>query len=244
MTLDAAETNQVTEIAARVAAEMVRNLVRGTGGATLSMPVQRLGTVGGRADAGDECLVRGDGDTDAVPAVNATGMVVEAGDRVVIEWMDRGTVRIVYQLSRASRGNWTPTILGPSSVSTGQSSTGHYTRRGHSVTVYGQWTFGVGTSVGTAGAIGGLPFPVISDSDGGSLPAILNCVVNDVSIPRFYDAEWIISEGNTFGQVFVPFAFSTPTYGVMSPITNGAAPMAWATGDQIIVHGTYDTDAA
>lgn len=244
MTLDSEEFQQVTEIAARVAAEQIRNLGRGTGGANLPIPTMKLGTVGGTANAGGEVVVRADGDTNAVPALNATGSTVEAGDRVVIEWKPPNGVYVTNLLARASRGNWTPTMAGASSNGTGASSTGHYTRRGHSVTVYGQWTHGVGSSVGTAGQIGGLPFPIISDSDGGALPAVLNCYIVDVSLSRLYDALWITQEGNSSGQIWAPFAFSTPTYGVLTPINEANAPMAWASGDQIIVHGTYDTDAA
>jgi hypothetical protein len=242
MTLDAAEINQVIELASRVSAETARNLVRGTGGAMLPLPVTRLGTVGGTVNAGGEVSVRADGDSNAVPAINATGEVLEPGDRVVIDWRPVAAVYVTHKLTRASRGNWTPQIAGASAVSTSSTSSGHYTRHGHKVTVSGVWTRGASSSVGTAGQITGLPFPVITDGD--THPAIFHCYVYDASIPRFYDAKWIVAEGQTSGQIWVPFAFATPTYMVLSPIVDATNPMAWATGDQIFVHGTYDTDAA
>ena len=182
MTLDSEEFQQVTEIAARVAAEAIRNLTRGTGGANMPIPMTRLGTVGGTANAGAETLVKADGDSTPVPAVNATGTTVEAGDRVLVEWVPPSGVFVTNLLARSERGNWTPSITGPSSVSTGQSSSGHYTRSGHTVTIYGSWTFGVGTAMGTAATLSGFPFPAISDGDG--VPGQLHVYHFDAKLSR------------------------------------------------------------
>lgn len=240
MTLDAAEFQQVTEIAARVAAEQIRNLGRGTGGANLPIPTVKPGTVGATANAGAEVSVRADGDTVAVPAVNASGVVLEAGDRVLIRWEPPNGVYVENLLARASRGNWTPTLSGPSSNSSTSSAVGHYTRIGHKVTVYGMWTHGASSSMGTAAVFGGLPFPVISDGD--ALPAMFAGYVNDVSVPRFNPLAWIVQEGNVSGQLWFYNSFG----GAASLLTavSTTAPTTFATGDQIIFHGTYDTDAA
>lgn len=240
MTLDAAEIAQVTEIAARVSAETSRNLVRGTGGATLPLPVQRLGTVGGRANAGAEVQVRPDGDLVAVPAINNTGMVLEAGDRVVVEWRAPSGVYVVYNLARASRGNWTPVISGPSSNNSTAVGVGHYTRHCHRVTAYGYWQFGASSAVGTAPVIGGLPFPVISDGD--SIPLVTACYIDDVSVPRPYPVTWIVGEGATGGQVWWHNALGAAAV-ILSP-PNATTPMTWAAGDRIYLYATYDTDAA
>lgn len=242
MTFDAAEVQQATEIAQRVAAEAIRNLGRGTGGANLPIPVTRLGTVGGNADAGAQVSVRADGDANAVPAVNAVGAGLQAGDRVIISWQPPLGVFVTSLLSRASRGNWTPSIIGPGSSNSTATGVGHYTRIGHKVTVYGLWTRGASSNLGTAAGLAGLPFPVISDGD--SLPAIFNAYIVDVSIPRTYGARWIVGEGATSGGLWTTFIFATPSYEVITQLVDASVPGAWATGDQIYVHGTYDTDAA
>lgn len=242
MTLDAAETLQVTEIAARVAAEVTRNAWRGTGGATMPLPVMRPGTVGGRANAGAEVSVRPDGDPVAIPAINAVGSVLEAGERVLIEWRTPNGVYVVHSLARASRGNWTPSIAGPGSSNSTATGVGHYTRHGSRVTISGRWTRGASSNLGTAAILAGLPFPVISDGDG--LPAIFHGYILDVSIPRNYGCRWIVGEGNTSGELWTTFIFGTPSYEVITNLVDGSVPGAWATGDYITVHGTYDTDAA
>lgn len=238
MTLDAAEVAQVTEIAARVTAEMARNMVRGTGGATLPLPIQRLGTVGGTASAGAEVSVRADGDENAVPAVNATGMVVEAGDRVVIEWRPVGKCYVVHQLSRAQRGNWTPELYGPSSNAVNATAAGHYTRHGHRVTVYGRFTLGSGGGFGTAAGIQGLPFPVISDGDG--IPAVLPGYITSSGVSR--PLTWVIGEGASGGQLWWHNAFGAVAVRLDPLSTTG--PVAQQAGDYVSLHGTYDTDAA
>ena len=113
MTLDAAEVGQITEIAQRVAAEAIRNLARGTGGANTPIPAARPGTIGGGGGAGDQVLVRADGDVVAVPAVNATGQVVQSGDRVLISWLPPLGVYATHMLSGSSEGTWTPAFTGP-----------------------------------------------------------------------------------------------------------------------------------
>lgn len=87
MTLDAADVQQITRISQAVAAEAIRNLARGTGGANMPIPITRPGTSGSYADPGAEVQVRADGDLNSVPAVNATGSRLSAGQRVVVSWL-------------------------------------------------------------------------------------------------------------------------------------------------------------
>lgn len=239
MTLDAAEVVQVTDIAARVAAEVARNMIRGTGGATLPLPVQRLGTVGGTVGAGQEVSVRADGDITAVPAINATGAVLEAGDRVVIEWRSPAGCNVTNLLSRAERGNWTPLITGSGSNNGSGVKVGHYTRHGHRVTVYGSWHFS-GAVMGAPTTLTGLPFPVITDGDG--IPAIIHGYANDTDIGRAHPIDWIIGEGASEGQVWWHNAFGGGA--VLLSAVNATGPFTWATNDYMRVWGTYDTDAA
>lgn len=239
MTLDAAEVMQITEIATRVAAEVTRNAWRGTGGATMPIPLVRPGTVGGAADAGTEVQVRADGDSVAVPAINATGAALEPGDRVLIQWSAPSGVHAVALLSRASRGPWILLNNGAGNNNTNASSQAFYTRQGHRVTVYGRYTLGSGGSFGTGASFGTLPFPVISD--GYTLPAILNGYYTEtggVSRPLM----WVIGEGATSGQVWWHNAFGAGAVR-LDPVTT-TAPVAQAAGAAITLHGTYDTDAA
>jgi hypothetical protein len=240
MTLDAAEIQQITQIAQAVTAEAIRNLGRGTGGANLPIPIVRLGTVGSTTDGGGEATVRPDGDANAVPASNATGSALEPGDRVLISYLPPLGVYITSRISRADRGLWTPTIGGPSSNNTGASGLGHYTREAHRVTIEGSWSFGAGTALGSAATLNGLPFPVISDGDGN--PTILSGYILDVSASARYPATWVIPEGNTGGAVYCLFLFSAPGLPGFAATTT-TAPMTWTTSDTIYISGTYNTEA-
>lgn len=237
MSLSAEDTQEVTRIAQQVAAESIRNLGRGTGGANVPVPVVRLATVQGTVDGGGEASVRPDGDENAVPAVNATGSVLEAGDRVLVSWLPPLGVYVTDRISRAQRGNWTPFIGGPSSNNAGASAAGHYTRDGHRVTVYGTWIFNPGNAMGTATSLGGLPFPVISDGDG--IPAVIQGHIFNGS--NNYRLQWLIAEGGTAGNIYADNeVFNIPFLANIST----TFPFTWAAGHVLWVHGTYDTDAA
>lgn len=242
MTLDANEVTQVLELSARVTAEMIRNLGRGTGGATMPIPVKRYVTVGSRSNVGDQVLVRADGDSDAVPAVNATGQVLQAGDRALCEWWPPAGVYVTNRVTRASRGDWTTTLTGTGANNSGATRTGDYSRDGERVNVRGLWTVGGGAAVPTANiAMGNLPFPVVADGDG--LPAVFNGYVLDSSAAVRYPLIWVVDEGQSSGPLYVLLLFGTPGYPAMV-LANAGTPITYAAGDSFVVFGNYDTDAA
>lgn len=240
--LDSSDLALIRRLTQLQISESVRNLTRGTGGASIPLPITRLGTVGASGDVGTEISVRGDGDVDAVPAINATGVAVEAGDRVLVDWLPGGRVYVAQLLSRASRGNWTPSIGGGTSANGAGTRVGHYTRRGHQVTIYGIWEFGAGSALdATSITLGGLPFPVISDGDG--IPAVLGGYVYDASVPRRFPLMIEVPEGQTSDTPYTAIVAAAPG-AVLYAEVDATQPMTWAIGDRLVIFGTYDTDAA
>lgn len=244
MTLDAAEVRQITEIAMRTAAEAIRNLGRGTGGANLPISTLRLGTVGGEANSGDEVSVRADGDVNAVPAVNASGHALSAGDRVLIQWSPPLGIYVTNLLSRVSRGEWTPVWAGPSAVSTGVSVAGWYSRSGDIVVANARLDFGVGSAAGTALQINNLPYPVRADATD-SIAAVGEGYVYDASSPTNpYPVKWIVGEGTTGGNLYAYSSIADGFGGgVFNQPVDATHPLTWANGDIVTLDITYRTDA-
>jgi len=239
VTLLAADIREITEIAQRVAAETVRNLGRGTGGATMSIPITRLGTVGAPADNGAETAVRPDGDLNAVPAVNATGFAVNGGQRVLVLWAPPLGVFITNVLDRSQRGEWTPLWQGPSANSTGVSTHGTYYRVGDLVHVKAKMNFGGGGSAGTSLQMNGLPWPVATSGDFHVAYGVGHFWNGTARLPL----TWVCPDGTTGGDVEGHLAFSTPAAVALGPTTN-TFPWTLAAGMELVASMTYTTDAA
>lgn len=239
MTLDAAEYAQVTEVAQRVAAEAIRNLARGTGGANMPIPVTRPGTVGGTANAGDEVQVRPDGDLNAIPATNATGLSIAAGDRVLISWIPPLGVYVVNILRGSSSGTWTPAIGGPSSSNGNTTSFGYYHRIGRLVRAWGSLTLQVGGSWGTAAQITGFPWP--SAYFGGATWTKGTFHLFDSSTAVRYPG-WIdIAEGASVATMYV-FQRNTITDMVFGTNLSTTIPTAQGGGDNVQFEILYTVD--
>jgi hypothetical protein len=239
MTLDAAEVLQATQIASAVTAEMIRNLARGTGGATLPLSATRLGTVGGAADAGTEVLVRPDGDPVAVPAVNAAGLPLNAGDRVLVEWIPPGGVYVTSLLSRGSNGQFVPLWQGPGSVAGNYGATGFYYRIGDLVFVRASMTHGTTSNTGTAMQLGGLPYPI--RTTGGLIVHGVGHAYNGTTV---FPLEIIGRDGQTNVEIWSPEQLSGTVFITASGSANGGTPFAWGNGCSANLTIVYDTDGA
>lgn len=239
MTLDAAEVLQVTEVAARVAAEQIRNLARGTGGANMPMPVTRPGTVAGDADAGKQVSVRADADVNAVPAVNATGFPLSAGERVLIQWVPPLGVYVTHILDRSQRGLWTPSWTGTGTNSTGTTRTGTYYRVGDAVLLRAKMVFGSGSAVGTQLQMGNMPWPVKTSGD--AVPA--HGFGHFWSGANRQPLAFLVNEGQSVGDIQCWSQFAAPGFPTLASPTS-TTPFTWAIGNEVNVTIAYETDAA
>lgn len=237
MTLDAAEVLQVTQLASAVTSEMIRNLARGTGGATLPMSVTRLGTVGGAGDAGTEVQVRPDGDPVAIPAVNAVGMALNAGDRVLVEWVPPGGVYVTNLLSRSSNGTWVPQWTGPSAVAGNYAAAGSYYRIGDLVIVRALSFHGTTSSAGSGLQVGGLPFPIRTAGSQIGVQGV-GYAFNGTAFPLTL----IGRDGGNYIELWSSQVFGGANV-FMVPV-NTTTPFTWANSHQIDITFVYDTDAA
>lgn len=241
MTLDAEDRALVERIAAQMAAETVRNVARGTGGAVIAVPVFREGATFAQSEPGQPVLVTPDGDDTLVPAVNATGFTLIAGDRVLVEWNPPHGVYVVNVLRSQSGGEFIPAISGAGGTTdTGWTKTGHWSSIGRRIRVWGRLVFGSGSAVGTSFVLGGLPFPVRSDGDAAD-GAIGHCIIKDADLVRDYDGRWQLAEGQPGGVIEVASLFATPGFPILASLTS-TAPMTWAAGDSILYNVIYDTD--
>lgn len=242
MTLDAADLVTIQRIAQTMAAETVRNVTRGTGGAQIAVPVIRPGAVFAVSQPGATVLVTPDGDVDPIPVVNATGFTLVAQDRVLIEWNPPQGVYATNVLRSQGGGDFVPVLGGSGTTDAGWSKTGHWTSIGRRVRAWGTLVFGSGLStVGTEFTIGGLPFPVRSEGSSIVDGAIGHVYINDVSAVRPFDGRWVIAEGQTAGTVVTPSLFATPGFPILANVTS-TAPMTWASGDTLMFNVEFDTD--
>lgn len=242
MTLDAAEVAQVTEVSQRVAAEAIRNLARGTGGANTPIPVTRPGTIGSGGGAGDQIMVRADGDTNAVPAVNATGQITQAGDRVLVSWIPPLGVYATHMLSGSARGTWTPFFYGTGANNTNTSAFGAWTRIGRRVHAQGRAMLHSGGSYGSGLSLGGLPFATATYSGVQGVAAIGHLYAVRWATGTAYSGQWILAEGATGGGAYVSANFGAGT-NFLSLISTTVPFNPQADSDYITVDIVYDTDA-
>lgn len=239
MTLDAAEVLQITEIAQRTAAEAIRNLARGTGGANMPIPITRPCTVAGNANNGDEALIRADGDLAPVPAVNATGYALNAGQRVLAQWVPPLGVFVTNILDRASRGDWQPLWQGPGSSFTGVQGFGTYYRIGDIIHLRGRLAFGGGGSPGTKLEMNGLPWPIKTSGNGLPVYGLGHFWNGATRLPL----TWVCAEGTTGGDVQGHLINAAPGAVVLGNTTT-TFPIVWAAGMELSASMTYETDAA
>lgn len=241
MSLNEGDIALITEISARVTAEAIRNLVRGTGGATMPVSVTRLCTVEGEANNGEVTYVTPDGDYESVPATNVTGYPLQAADRVVVTWTPPSGVDITSLASRSRRGSWTPTWGGPG-ASLGDGVTfGWYVRNDSMVSAHALLQHGTTSNTGAGPmVIGGLPCPARNDGDG--LPWVGHGWCYDLSRRR--PIQWIVYEGQDFGDIwaFYTLDFAGNSYATNTGVGAGV-PQAWANGHQIYAEIHYETDA-
>lgn len=239
MNIDSEEFDVVIRYAQRAAAETVRQLAAGTGGAAIGIPVHRVATVQGTQGPGGEAQIAVDGEGTTVPAVNATGFSVTAGDRVLVLWHPPHGVHIISKLSGEADGLWTPTISGTGVTDAG-TAVGHYTVVGGRVHAWGNYTLAGAASWGTGGvSVGGLPFQVLEHADSSNLYVRGFAELYDANNLRRYTGRWRVPEGYDVGQVYYENVFAAPGAAYMVPITS-TAPVAEGTDDSLSFEIVYD----
>jgi len=238
MVLNASDYSEITRVAQRVAAEMLRNMDRGTGGTVLSLPAYRIATVGGEANSGDETQIRADGDLTPVVAINATSVVVASGDRVLALWAPPHGIYIVNSLRSAAAGEWTPNFVGTGVSNANTTAYGVWTRIGRRVHVTGRAVLHSGGTWGSALQLAGLPFPTATYGGGVSLATI--GIMYATSGAVSYPGQWILSEGQSQGPLY-----TTANLGAGSDFLaqmSATVPAAQADGDYVSVDMVYETD--
>ncbi len=108
MSLTGNERLEVIDLATAVARAMVDATVRGDGGIAFPVPLHRAATVTGDTMAGATATVRIDGDDDQSFAVNATGLFLSRGSRVLLLLPPPHGSYVIGVLNDATGGSFRP----------------------------------------------------------------------------------------------------------------------------------------
>lgn len=159
----------------------------------------------------------GTGDPYVYVGTGATGAVYLGQG---ISYTDARTTQQTYPLGY--HGTYTPTFYGTGSALGNGTLTGSYTINGNVLTFQINLTFGSTTTMGT-GAGFSVPLPIAS----GVCP--VTSVGLDSSLSTYYSFQSYVS-----GSPVSTVAFA---YG--NAFVNATVPFTWATGDQLLVSGSY-----